>query len=119
MHQAILNLINNAIDAIEPETGVVSLRTEYDEPNDAVRIAVGDNGEGMSEQTRANLFEPFHSTKGLKGTGLGLVVTKKIAEEHGGRIDVESAEGEGTTFTLTLPLTAEAASTSADTHGAG
>ena len=119
VHQAILNLINNAIDAIEPETGVVSLRTEYDEPNDAVRIAVGDNGEGMSEQTRANLFEPFHSTKGLKGTGLGLVVTKKIAEEHGGRIDVESEEGEGTTFTLTLPLTAEAASTSADTHGAG
>ena len=117
IHQAVLNLLNNALDAVEPESGAVSLRCEYDESGERVQIVVSDNGEGMSEDTRQHLFEPFHSTKGMRGTGLGLVVTKKIVDEHGGSIGVDSAEGEGTTFTLSLPVNAEKVPASADTHG--
>ncbi|HEX7009128.1 MAG TPA: ATP-binding protein [Phycisphaeraceae bacterium] len=117
IHQAVLNLLNNALDAVEPESGVVSLRVEYDEPHEQVHIIVSDNGEGMTPATRQRLFEPFHSTKGMRGTGLGLVVTKKIAEEHGGRILVDTHPGQGTTFTLVLPTNIAAVPASAETHG--
>ncbi|MFW6059310.1 MAG: ATP-binding protein [Phycisphaeraceae bacterium] len=117
IHQAVLNLLNNALDAVEPESGVVSLRAEFDPEANELLIVISDNGEGMSEQIRAHLFEPFHSTKGMRGTGLGLVVTKKIVDEHAGTIEVESTESEGTTFTLRLPATTDHATTSADTHG--
>jgi signal transduction histidine kinase len=116
VHQAVLNLLNNALDAVETESGAVSLRTEYDPEQQVVRIAVVDNGEGMTAQTQQKLFEPFHSTKGLRGTGLGLVVTKKVIEEHYGRVEVDSRPGEGTTFTLTIPV-GGAATSAADTHG--
>ena len=115
VHQAVLNLVNNAIEAVEPETGVVSLSCEYDGDSEAVRIRVGDNGPGIDEENRQKLFEPFHSTKGMRGTGLGLVVAKKVADEHGGVIAVESRPGQGTVFTLTLPTTPGAAPASADT----
>ncbi len=117
IHQAVLNLVTNALDAVEPESGVVSLRCDYNEEQELIQISVADNGTGMSPQTLKKLFEPFHSTKGLKGTGLGLVVTKKVVDEHGGTIDVQSSPGEGTTFVLTLPVNAEALPASADTHG--
>jgi signal transduction histidine kinase len=68
-----------------------------------LRIRVADTGCGMSPETVTKLFTAFFSTKGSKGTGLGLPVTQKIIEEHGGRIDVESTEGQGTTFTICLP----------------
>ncbi|MFP4144327.1 MAG: ATP-binding protein [Phycisphaeraceae bacterium] len=117
VHQAVLNLLNNALDAVEPESGVVSLRTEVSGDYEYVRVIVSDNGEGMSGSTRQHLFEPFHSTKGMRGTGLGLVVTKKIVDEHGGRIDVESEPEEGTTFVLNFPLQVERVPSSAETHG--
>jgi len=117
VHQAVLNLLNNALDAVEPESGVVSLRTEYDPDGQLIRIAVIDNGEGMDESTQQKLFQPFHSTKGLRGTGLGLVVTKKVIEEHHGWVEIESEPGEGSTFTLTIPLAAEGVASAADTHG--
>lgn len=117
IHQAVLNLLHNALDAVEPEVGAVSLRSEFDAEQQQARIIVSDNGQGMSPRTRKRLFEPFHSTKGMRGTGLGLVVTKKIIDEHGGTIDVESTEGEGTTFTITLPVAMEHMPASADTHG--
>jgi signal transduction histidine kinase len=117
VHQAVLNLLNNALDAVEPESGAVSLRSEYEPDQQLVRIAVIDNGEGMSEELQQKLFEPFESTKGLRGTGLGLVVTQKVVEEHGGRVDVESAPGEGSTFTLTFPVDAGSYAAAGDTAG--
>jgi len=80
-----------------------------------VRITVTDNGVGMGRAQRADLFQPFRSTKGYGGTGLGLVVTKKIVEEHGGRIDVQSVPMQGTTFTISLPMDSE--HEPAATHG--
>jgi len=102
LHQAIINLVNNAMDAVEPESGVVTLRCGFDEANNQVTLIVSDNGSGMPEDGLNNIFQPFYSTKGQRGTGLGLAVTRKIIDEHGGRIDVQSDEGEGTTFTITL-----------------
>jgi len=119
LHQAVLNLLNNALDAVESGKGAVSLRTQYDPQQELIHISVIDNGSGMSEQTQQKLFEPFHSTKGLRGTGLGLVVTRKVIEEHGGGVEVQSREGEGTTFTLRLPVRADAVAAAADTHGPG
>ncbi|MEM6458855.1 MAG: ATP-binding protein [Planctomycetota bacterium] len=119
IHQAVLNLLSNALDAVQPEAGIVTLRCEYDAEADRVRVSVSDNGEGMSPKIRAGLFEPFYSTKGLRGTGLGLVVTKKVVDEHGGTIAVDTVKGRGTTFTIELPLEVGAAPASADTHGPG
>lgn len=100
LQQAVLNLLNNALDAVEPGEGWIRLRSGYDSQSQRAWITVSDNGSGIDEQSLARLFEPFYSTKGLKGTGLGLVVTKKIIEEHGGTIEVKSASGQGTTFKL-------------------
>ncbi len=117
IHQAVLNLMNNAIDAVEPQSGVVTLRCAYDATYQRTLIIVTDNGRGIPESVLTRLFEPFQSTKGLRGTGLGLVVTKKIVEEHGGQILVDSQEGKGTSFTLELPANADLAATAAETHG--
>ena len=68
------------------------------------RIVVNDNGAGITPETGKRLFVPFNSTKGLRGTGLGLVVTKKIIEEHGGRVDVTSTSDQGTSFTVVVPV---------------
>jgi len=102
VRRCLLNLVMNAIDACG-EDGRVTVSTAAAGDDDLFRIAIRDNGCGMSKETLAKLFTAFFSTKGSKGTGLGLPVTQKIIEEHGGRIDVESTEGEGTTFTLCLP----------------
>lgn len=117
VHQALLNLLNNALDAVEPESGVVSLACRFDAGAEQVQLSVTDNGEGMSRAMQRRLFQPFQSTKGYGGTGLGLVVTKKIVDEHGGQIRVESTPGKGTTFTLTFPVGRDAIPASADTHG--
>ncbi len=103
IHQAMLNLLLNALDAVESKRGAVTLRTDFDDDGQNVRVVVTDNGGGIYAENRKRLFEPFHSTKGLKGTGLGLVVTKKIIDEHRGRIQVDSSPNTGTTFTLKLP----------------
>ncbi|MEM1210241.1 MAG: ATP-binding protein [Planctomycetota bacterium] len=117
VHQAVLNLVANALDAVQPETGVVSMRCEYDPQACVVRIRVADNGVGMSGEQTRRLFVPFQSSKGLKGTGLGLVVTKKIVDEHGGTIGVQSTPSEGTTFLIELPTDRAEVPQSADTHG--
>lgn len=116
LHQAVLNLVSNALDACEPEHGTVTLSLAYDEQHAEVVVRVTDNGAGMSEEVRRRLFEPFHSTKGYGGTGLGLVVTKKIVDEHEGTIQVISAPGEGATFEIRLPTSAPAGGSPADTH---
>ena len=71
-----------------------------------IRFDVRDNGSGMSAEVKSRLFSSFFSTKGPQGTGLGLLVTSKLIEEHKGTIQVESEPSEGTTFTIRLPLIA-------------
>ena len=102
IRRCLLNLVMNAIDACE-EGSSVTVETRATGQDGLVRLIVRDTGCGMSKETLAKLFTVFFSTKGSKGTGLGLSVTKKIVEEHGGRIDVESRQGKGTTFTICLP----------------
>ena len=76
-----------------------------------VRIEIGDTGPGMDAEVFGNLFRPYFTTKPAgEGTGLGLMISKDIVERHGGRIDVDSAPGQGTRFTIVLPLPAAAAS---------
>lgn len=117
IHQAVLNLLHNALDAVAQEDGIVTLTCDYQADPQRARIAVSDNGPGISDENRIKLFEPFHSTKGYGGTGLGLVVTKKVVEEHGGTVEVQSSLNEGTTFTLILPCTSIGAAPSGDTAG--
>ncbi len=119
IHQAVLNLLNNALDACETEKGAVTVRSQYVENPELARVTITDNGTGISAETRKVLFEPFHSTKGLRGTGLGLVVTKKIIDEHEGSIRIQSKPGRGTTFTIDLPFPAQTAEAPvlADTQG--
>ena len=78
------------------------LRSLEDE-NDAVAYQVIDNGSGMDEETRSKVFQRFFSMKGSRGTGLGLMITKKIIDEHGGDIELQSEEKKGTRFTIRLP----------------
>jgi two-component system NtrC family sensor kinase len=100
--RALLNIVGNAIEAT-PQGGRVEV-TAVRRPPDSLDIVVTDTGSGIPEDKVETIFEPFFSTKGSKGTGLGLPVTKKIIEEHGGTIEVESRVGVGTTFTVTLPV---------------
>jgi len=102
LHQALVNLLNNAVDAVEPDTGAITLRCEFEPTRNEARIVVSDNGAGIDEDGLAKIFQPFYSTKGQRGTGLGLAVTRKIIEEHGGRIEVQSTRGQGTTFNIAL-----------------
>ena len=95
-----LNLATNAIHAM-PRGGRLSLRVARDAS--AVRVAVTDTGVGISAAARAKLFEPFFTTR-PEGTGLGLSVSYGIVQAPGGRIEVQSAEGRGSTFTVSLPL---------------
>jgi two-component system, NtrC family, sensor kinase len=110
MHQAIMNLLTNALEAVESGKGAVTVRLLYHGPGSRgegsppiAEIAVIDNGPGITKERQERIFEPFHTTKGTRGTGLGLAVTKRIVEEHRGRIRVESAEGQGATFRIILP----------------
>ena len=99
-----LNLLINAIDAIDQGPGKISIRTEKAE--DAVQVLVYDSGQGIPPEKISRIFEPFYTTKEPgRGTGLGLSVCHQIVTRHGGQILVSSQEGEGTTFTVILPLT--------------
>lgn len=108
MHRALLNLLSNAVDAClerEYPEGVKPLvRLVVRRDPDWLELAVEDNGVGMSEEVRNNLFRQFYSTKESRGTGLGLAVTRKIVGEHHGHIEVESTPGRGSTFRVFLPV---------------
>ncbi|NGY05727.1 ATP-binding protein [Solimonas terrae] len=102
LNQIFLNLITNAGQAIE-NSGRIYLHTQAEADGVAIRIL--DNGIGMSEDVRARIFEPFFTTKPVgKGTGLGLSIVFRIIEDHGGSIEVRSAPGKGSAFTIRLPL---------------
>ncbi|MCD6365894.1 MAG: FHA domain-containing protein [Planctomycetes bacterium] len=113
LNQAFLNLISNAIDAVEDKIGIVTVTSKYDADKHNVVVSVLDNGLGIEKDDLSNIFTPFYSTKGHKGTGLGLAVTKKVILEHHGRISIASKLGEGTTFTVTLPASQSDAQQSA------
>ena len=117
IHQVAMNIITNAIDAVERTTGVVTVKLEYDQEREAAVLTVGDNGPGIPEEIRERIFDPFYSTKGHGGTGLGLAVAKKIVDEHGGEITAKSVTGEGTLIRVTLPKHPAASIDSAATHG--
>ena len=102
IYNCVLNLISNAMEAIEGENGKITVNTLDDKKNSEVRIEVKDNGNGIPKDKVNEVFNLFYSSK-KKGTGLGLAVTKKIIDEHKGKILVESQEGKGTTFTIILP----------------
>ncbi|HUU92353.1 MAG TPA: GAF domain-containing sensor histidine kinase [Phycisphaerae bacterium] len=104
LRRCLINLVGNAIDACSAGGGLVKLEAVAADADDRFILRVRDNGCGMEPEAREKIFNAFFSTKGGKGTGLGLAVTKKIVEEHGGEIRVESVCGEGTEFTLVLPV---------------
>jgi PAS domain S-box-containing protein len=101
MRQVFLNLVLNAMDAM-PEGGQLQVSTEGSESPAGVWIRFADTGVGISAEALPHLFEAFHSTK-AQGLGIGLFVCQGIVEQHGGRIEVESRPGVGTTFTIWLP----------------
>jgi signal transduction histidine kinase len=103
LRELLTNLIFNAVDAM-PEGGTITLRTTSDQ--EAVRIEVSDTGTGMSDEVRERCLEPFFTTKGKKGTGLGLAMVFGIVQRHGGSMDIESALGQGTAFIIRFPTTA-------------
>jgi signal transduction histidine kinase len=117
LHQIIMNLLSNAIDAVEPRAGLIRVVCHYDGDNKQTVIEVIDNGHGIAPALMPHLFELFHSTKGNRGTGIGLAVTKKIVEEYEGSITVKSASGEGATFTVKLPVYHESLKDPSHTHG--
>lgn len=98
-----VNLVSNAIDACSETGGIVTVRSRLDDGGYFI-VEVSDTGCGMDEKTQEILFTKFFSTKGSKGTGLGLPVAYKIIKEHRGMISVKSSLGEGTTFSIRLPL---------------
>jgi signal transduction histidine kinase len=102
LESALVNLVKNAIEAM-PNGGQLMVRTRV--IRGGVAIDMIDTGCGMDERTLFRMFDPFYTTKS-NGTGLGLPTAKKIIEAHGGRIDVQSAVGLGTKFTLEFPLLA-------------
>jgi two-component system NtrC family sensor kinase len=105
MSRAVLNVVTNALDAVEDRPGAaVTITAGIDEASERCRIMVADNGTGMPAEQLAEIFTLFVSTKGARGTGLGLTVSRKILREHGGDIQAASREGEGSTFTLEFPL---------------
>ncbi len=104
IHSAMLNVITNAIDACEEsEQGQVTVRAEYSAEENGARLIVEDNGPGIAPDDLEVIFNVFVSRKGGRGTGLGLPVSRKILEEHGGQILVDSQPGQGSRFTLELP----------------
>ncbi|HWW01052.1 MAG TPA: ATP-binding protein [Candidatus Acidoferrum sp.] len=112
LREALTNLVLNAVDAL-PNGGVISIRTRAracglnppaEAPPTHVVLEVSDTGIGMNEETRKRCLEPFFSTKGKRGTGLGLAMVYGVVERHYGNIEIDSEPGRGTTFRLVFPL---------------
>jgi signal transduction histidine kinase len=106
--RAVLTVATNAVDAVEDvEDGRITIATVFDAGNDVLSVLVTDNGPGIPVSERTHIFDLFASTKGARGTGLGLAVSQKILREHGGTISVECPESGGCRFQLAWPRIAE------------
>lgn len=103
LREVLTNLIFNAVDAM-PDGGMITIQTATDDKDALLHVI--DSGTGMTEAVRQRCLEPFFSTKGALGTGLGLSMVYGIIERHRGKLDIQSAPGRGTTFTIRLPLAA-------------
>ncbi len=103
IQQVFVNLITNAVQAMSPK-GELSIVTRYNKNNDSVEIYFKDTGKGILPEFLPHIFDPFFSTKGVEGTGLGLSVSYGIIKKHKGNISVESKVEVGTTFTIELPV---------------
>src|SRR5438067_1587843 len=105
--QLLSNLVVNARDSLHPG-GKLIIKTQQVLASDGlhgwVKLSVADTGSGIARDLQKSMFEPFVSTKGEKGTGLGLWIVKGIVENHNGRIRVRSRAGKGTVFSLTFPV---------------
>ena len=99
MEQVFFNLVKNALEAMK-DGGELAIALDSDD--DAVTVSFRDSGSGMPPAAVAALFEPYRTTK-RAGTGLGLMLSRRIVRAHGGEIDVESKEGAGTKFTVRIP----------------
>ncbi len=118
LSRAVLNVVTNALDAVEGRAdAAVTITAQIDSGAGVARVTVADNGAGMSPETLAGIFNLFVSTKGARGTGLGLTVSRKILREHGGDIHASSRKGEGSTFVLEFPLRQPEAETAAGEEG--
>lgn len=106
LKQVLVNLVSNAVQAMDEFGGSIRIRVWDDDAY--VFISVADTGPGMSPEVRERVFDPFYSTRD-GGTGLGLTMVHRIIDQHGGRVEVESASGSGTTFTVALPATSRGA----------
>ena len=106
--QLMLNLIGNAIDAVPANDGVINVRSQFNTDPPELILEVADNGAGVPEGLREKIFEPFQSTKGHGGTGLGLAVCRKFVQEMQGSIRVENQPEGGAVFIVTLPTSASA-----------
>jgi signal transduction histidine kinase len=105
LQQAITNITQNAVDAVG-KGGHVWVRTRPEARN--VRIEIADDGPGIPREAMARIFTPFFTTKEVgKGMGLGLTITRQVIKQHGGTLEVDSTPGQGTTFTIRLPLATE------------
>jgi two-component system sensor histidine kinase AtoS len=102
LQQVFMNLILNAAEAM-PEGGTLSLKTSYDKSSNVLQIMISDTGEGITEEMKDKIFQPFFTTKS-KGTGLGLAISKRLIEQHGGNIIAESNHPKGTIFRISFPL---------------
>lgn len=135
IHQVVLNLVTNAIDALRrprpapaaagargdaaPPRSVINVRTRYEPRARRVVLTVTDNGPGVPPELRGLIFEPFHSSKGHGGTGLGLAVARKIVTELGGTIELQSPPDGGAEFVVRLPTQHPRLADSGETQGPG
>jgi signal transduction histidine kinase len=107
LEQILVSIFTNAIQAMK-SNGTLTVRLDTDSENNTVSTSISDTGPGIREEDMKNIFEPFFTTKPVgEGTGLGLSVCRSLVQEHKGKIEVDSTPGEGTTFTITLPLYSE------------
>lgn len=104
LFRAFLNLLTNAADVVPVQTGQIAVHARA-MPGEQIEIDFADNGPGVPDDQKMQIFDTFYSTKGSKGTGLGLAVTKKAIEEHGGSVVVLDAPGGGACFRVQLPYT--------------
>ena len=114
VRDAVTNLLLNAVDSM-PDGGTVTLRTRLDSRDKEVLIEVQDTGVGMSDTTRSRCLEPFYTTKGERGSGLGLPMVFGMVQRHGGQLEIDSELGKGTTMRLRLPLAPSGMSSSETT----
>jgi len=106
IQQALLNLLINARDSMKCR-GEITVRSAVNDGGETVQVSVMDTGCGIPEDQLGEIFEPFFSSKGEEGHGLGLAAVRTIVEQHEGQVEVESRAGKGSTFRIVLPVSAE------------